>query len=277
MNKGEIKKLYRIANDIRITSLKMIYGAGSGHIGGSLSLADIITVLYFKEMTYDPKNPKWEDRDRLVLSKGHSCPPVYAALAMQGFFDSNELMSFYRIDSILQGHPDMTKTPGIDMSSGSLGQGLSVGVGMALAARLGKKNYRTYVILGDGECQEGQVWEAAMAASHFRLSNLTAIVDYNGVQLLGKVDEIMPLEPFEAKWMSFGWNTVDIDGHDIEQIANTIAETKKTRDTPTVIIAKTLKGKGVSFMEGNHEWHSMAPNKEEFERALAELESKIGE
>jgi transketolase len=273
LNEVSTKKLYEIANEIRKIALKMIYTAGAGHPGGSLSIAEIIAVLYFREMRIDPKNPKWEERDRLVLSKGHAAPALYAALAMRGFFEEKYLMTFDSIDSILQGHPDMTKTPGVDMSTGSLGQGLSAGIGMALGAKLLNKDFKTYVILGDGECEEGQVWEAAMSASKYKLDNLIAIIDYNNVQLVGNILDVMPLEPFSQKWESFGWNSIIIDGHDVESIIHALELAKKSCGKPTVIIARTIKGKGVSFMEGKYQWHSKAPNSEEFELAMSELES----
>jgi transketolase len=272
-DESKIKELIRIAKDLRKQSLRMITNSGAGHPGGSLSVADIIAVLYFHEMRVDPKNPNWGERDRLVLSKGHASPPLYVALAMRGFFGEEHLMTFDFVDSILQGHPDMKKTPGIDMSSGSLGQGLSCAQGIALGGKLLRKQFRVYVILGDGECQEGQVWEAAMSAPVFKLDNLTAIIDYNQVQLASKLEDSIPLEPIADKWKSFGWNVITIDGHKIQEILSAIDEAKACKGKPSVIIARTIKGRGVSFMEHKFEWHAKAPTPEELQRALSELDA----
>jgi transketolase len=266
-----VRELEARARQIRVDVLKMIHAANSGHPGGSLSAADIVTTLYFHELRVDPLNPKWPDRDRFILSKGHACPVWYACLAERGFFPKETLATLRRIDSILQGHPDMKKTPGLDMTTGSLGQGLSCGVGMALGGKLAKKDFRVYVLLGDGELNEGQVWEAAMAAAKYKLDNLVAIVDYNRLQVDGFVDEVMPLEPLAAKWKAFNWHVCEIDGHNIAEILSALAEARATANRPTCIIAHTVKGKGVSFMENKVEWHGMAPDDAQLEQALAEL------
>jgi len=261
-----------MAKKLRRHVITMTATAGSGHPGGSLSAADIITALYFHVLRCDPENPRWSDRDRFILSKGHAAPILYAALAEAGYFPVTELATLRKLDSRLQGHTDSKFTPGVEMSAGSLGMGLSFAIGVALAARLDSKTYRTYVLLSDGECEEGQTWEAALSAGHFGLDNLTAIVDYNGMQLSGWVRRIMNLEPFAQKWQAFGWHTIDIDGHDFEQILSACREVGKVKGKPTVIIARTVKGKGVSFMENNVEFHGKAPTREEAERALKELE-----
>ena len=266
-----VARLRRIALQLRRDVLKMTTKAGSGHPGGSLSAADIITALYFHHLRHDPKNPKWEDRDRFILSKGHSCPVLYAALARCGYFPVEELWRLRKIGSMLQGHPDMLKTPGVEASTGNLGQGLSIGIGMALAARLDRKDYRVYVMLGDGELDEGQVWEAAMAASHFRLNNITAIVDYNGLQLDGFTEDIMSLEPLAEKWRAFGWHTIEIDGHNMRQILDALDMAVMVKGKPTAIIAHTVKGKGVSFMENRVEFHGKALTEEQLRKALEEL------
>ena len=259
------------AKQIRRHIVSMLAEAGSGHPGGSLSIADIVTALYFEVMKVDPARPDWEDRDRLVLSKGHACPVLYAALAEKGFFPVEELQTLRKINSRLQGHPDMKKTPGVEMSTGSLGQGLAAANGMALAGKLDKKDYRVYVILGDGEIQEGMIWEAAMAAAHYKLDNLTAFLDLNGLQIDGPIQEVMNPEPVADKWAAFGWNVLTIDGHDFEQIIEAVEKAKATKGKPTMIIANTVKGKGVSFMENEVDWHGNAPSKEQAEQALAEL------
>ena len=259
------------AREIRRSILIMTTKAGSGHPGGSLSAADIIAALYFHHLRYDAKNPKWEDRDRFVLSKGHACPAVYAALAEAGFFPKEALWTLRKMGSILQGHPDMTITPGIEASTGNLGQGLSFGIGMALAGRLDRKGYRVYVLLGDGELDEGQVWEAAMAATHFKIDSLTAIVDVNGMQLDGFTKDIMSLEPLAEKWEAFGWHMLEIDGHNMRQILDALDMAERVRDKPTVIIAHTIKGKGVSFMESQVYYHGKSLTEESLPRALAEL------
>jgi transketolase len=263
--------LKRIATKLRMDVIKMLKEAKSGHPGGSLSACEIITVLYFKEMNIDSNNPNWPDRDRFVLSKGHGAPILYAALAEKGYFPKEELMKLRKIDSMLQGHPDMKDTPGVDMTTGSLGQGLAAANGMALAGKLDNKNYRVYALLGDGEVQEGIIWEAAMLAAHYQLDNLTVFLDHNGLQIDGLNREVMNIEPIDEKFRAFGWHVINIDGHDFEQIINAIEEAKNTKGKPTIIIAKTVKGKGVSFMENQYEWHGKAPSEEEAVKALEEL------
>ncbi len=271
MTDYSIEDLEAIARKLRRHVITMISTAGSGHPGGSLSAADIVTALYFRVMRHDPANPHWPDRDRFILSKGHAAPVLYAALAECGYFPIDWLTTLRKTGTCLQGHTDSTLTPGVDMSAGSLGQGLSVGIGMALAARLDKRVYRTYVLLGDGECQEGQVWEAAMFAPNYKLDNLTAIVDYNGLQLDGFTRQIMDLEPFVEKWRSFKWEVLQIDGHDMKQLIEALQKAGQVKGKPVVIVAKTIKGKGVSFMENNVDYHGKAPNKTEIETALREL------
>ncbi|AVK49635.1 transketolase [Clostridium sp. MF28] len=266
------ENLKKISNSIRMNIIKSVSAAKSGHPGGSLSIADILTVLYFEKMNIDPKNPKDLNRDRFVLSKGHSAPALYCTLAERGYFPKEELLGLRKYESNLQGHPDMKKVIGVDMSTGSLGQGLSAANGMALAGKLDKSSYRVYSILGDGEVQEGQIWEAAMSAAHYKLDNLTAFLDLNGLQIDGSNEEIMSISPIDEKFKSFGWNVVTIDGHCFEEISKAIDDAKATKGKPTIIICKTVKGKGVSFMENNVNWHGSAPNKEETEKALAELE-----
>jgi len=271
MTDYSIEDLQGIARKLRRHVITMISTAGSGHPGGSLSAADIVTALYFRIMRHDPANPKWPDRDRFILSKGHAAPILYAALAECGYFPLEWLTTLRKTGTCLQGHTDSTLTPGVDMSAGSLGQGLSVGIGMALAAKLDKKDYRTYVMLGDGECQEGQVWEAAMFAPNYKLDNLTAIVDYNGLQLDGFTKQIMDLEPFIDKWRSFKWEVLQIDGHDMKQVIEALQKAGGVKGKPVVIVARTVKGKGVSFMENNVDYHGKAPGKSETETALREL------
>ena len=266
-----MENLQEKAFNIRKNIIEMIYGAQSGHPGGALSCADILTVLYFSEMKVDSDNPKDENRDRLVLSKGHASAALYATLAEKGFFAKEELKGFRNINSILQGHPDMKKIPGVDMSTGSLGQGLSIANGMALAGKLDKKDYRVYCIMGDGEIEEGQVWEAAMTAGHHKLDNLCVIVDNNGLQIDGKVIDVMNSKPIDEKFKSFGFNVVNIDGNDIDEILEAFEKARKAKERPTAIIAKTTKGKGVSFMENQVGWHGKAPNQEEYKRAIEEL------
>jgi len=261
-----------MARKLRRHVITMTAAAGSGHPGGSLSAADIITALYFKVMRHNPENPRWPDRDRFILSKGHAAPILYAALAESGYFSVEELATLRKLDSRLQGHTDRNLTPGVEMSAGSLGMGLSFGIGVALAARLDHRDYRTYVLLSDGECDEGQTWEAALSAAHFKVDNLTAIVDCNRIQLSGWTKDIMNLEPLNQKWQAFGWHTIDIDGHDFNQILAAFQEAERIKNKPTVIIARTIKGKGVSFMENNVKFHGKAPTPEEAERALKELE-----
>lgn len=267
----DIEKLKETARTIRRDIINMIAEANSGHPGGSLSAVEVITSLYFKVMRHDPKNPSWPDRDRFVLSKGHAAPALYSALARSGYFNPEMLLTLRRFGSPLQGHPEMRRLSGVEASTGSLGQGLSIGQGMALSGKLDSKDYRVYVMIGDGESQEGQVWEAAMSSAYYKLDNLTAIVDYNSQQLDGWVKDIMELEPIAAKWQAFGWHTLEINGHDFSQILKAIDEAKATAGRPTVIISKTVKGKGVSFMENNLDFHGMAPTKEQKELALREL------
>ncbi|MFH1387255.1 MAG: transketolase [bacterium] len=269
MNKSE---LAGIAVKLRRHIIEMTCAAASGHPGGSLSAADIITVLYFHKLKHNPKDPGWIDRDRFVMSKGHAAPVLYAALAESGYFPVEYLKTLRQVGSSLQGHIDMLSLPGIEMSTGSLGQGLSTANGMALAGRLDKKNYRVYCLLGDGECQEGQVWEAAMTSAHYKLDNLTAIVDHNKYQIDGKIEEIKNLAPFADKWKAFGWNVISCDGHKIEAIIDALDKAEKTRGKPTVIIADTIKGKGVSFMEQSPlDYHGKAPTTEEQTKAICEL------
>jgi transketolase len=266
-----IPELEKMAKQLRRHVITMIATAGSGHPGGSLSAADIVTALYFKVMRHHPKNPQWPDRDRFVLSKGHAAPILYAALAECGYFPVEELSTLRKLDSRLQGHTDRTLTPGVEMSAGSLGQGLSYGIGIALAGRLDKRDYQVYVLLGDGECDEGQVWEAAMFAPHHGVDNLTAIVDHNDLQLSGRVCDIMGLEPLVDKWRAFNWHVLEINGHDMGEILKALKKAREIKGKPTVIIAHTVKGKGVSFMEGNVDFHGKAPTAQEAEIALKEL------
>jgi len=266
-----IEELQSKARTIRRHIIEMIAEAGSGHPGGSLSSADIVTALYFHVMNVDPQNPSWPDRDRFVLSKGHAAPVLYAALAEKGFFPKEELATLRKTGSILQGHPDMKVTPGLDMTTGSLGQGLSAANGMALAGKLDNKNYRVYVVMGDGEVEEGQIWEAAMAAAHYKLDNLTAFVDHNGLQIDGPVTQVMSPISIQEKFKAFGWHVIEIDGHDMKQILEAVEEAKTTKGKPTVIVARTVKGKGVPFMENQVGWHGKAPSKEQAEEALKVL------
>ena len=264
-------ELKEIARNIRIGIIDAVYSASSGHPGGSLSIADVLTYLYFEEMNIDPKNPKCPERDRLVLSKGHCAPGLYSALAHRGFFPVEDLKTFRKTTSYLQGHPDMKHTPGVDMSSGSLGQGTSVSCGMALSAKLDGADYKVYAILGDGETQEGQVWEAAMFAGHNKLSNLCWLVDLNGLQIDGSIYDVMNPAPHEDKFRAFGWNVVHCDAHDFESIEAAYKAFDECDDKPTVIISHSVKGKGVSFMENNVNWHGAAPNAEQYEIAMADL------
>ena len=273
----KIRQLAITATKVRKNVVESVFQAQSGHPGGSLSSADIMTVLYFDTMRIDPVNPKWESRDRFVLSKGHCAPALYSVLAEKGFFPKEELKKLRQIDSFLQGHPDMKGVPGVDMSTGSLGQGISAACGMALAGKGDKKDYRVYAILGDGEIQEGQVWEAAMAAAHYKLDNLTVFLDYNHLQIDGDIREVMSPDPVDEKFKAFGWNVVVIDGHDYEQILNAIEQAKNTKGRPTMIIANTVKGKGVSFMENNAGWHGSAPNQEQRNMAMEELNKTLSE
>jgi len=269
-----VERLGDIAARLRVDALRMIHKSQSGHPGGSLSAADFFAALYFHVLNIDPGNPEWPDRDRVILSKGHACPILYAALANRGYFSKDHLATLRQIDGILQGHPDMRKTPGVDMTTGSLGVGLAAGVGMALAARMRAKSYVTYVVIGCGEMDEGIIWEAAMAASKYQLGNLVVLCDFNKLQLDGWNRDIMPLEPIEAKWRAFGWHTQRIDGHDISAILNAIDTALAARELPSIIIADTIKGKGVSFMENQCDWHGRAPDDEELRRAEAELSPK---
>ena len=259
------------AKEIRKDIIEQVYRANSGHPGGSLSIADIMAVLYFDELNIDEKNPKWEDRDRLILSKGHCSPALYGALAERGYFEKEDLKGFRNINSKLQGHPNMNDVPGVDMSSGSLGQGLSVANGMAISGKMDKKEYRVYCILGDGEIEEGQVWEAAMAANKYSLDNLCVIVDNNNLQIDGTIEEVMSSYPIDKKFESFGFNVVTINGHDIQKIKDAFSAARNTKGKPTCIIAKTIKGKGVSFMENKVEWHGKAPNKEQYDEAMRDF------
>lgn len=266
------EELFKNSQEIRKSILDMIYSAQSGHPGGALSIVDILAYLYFCEMNVDIKNPKNENRDRLVLSKGHASAALYATLAQKGFFGKEELKGFRNINSILQGHPDMKKVPGVDMTTGSLGQGLSAANGMAIAGKLDEKEYRVYTILGDGELGEGQIWEAAMTASHYKLDNLCVIVDNNNLQIDGTVDKVMNSYPIDEKFKSFGFNIINIDGHNIEQIRLAFEEAKKCKGKPTAIIARTIKGKGISYMENQCSWHGKAPNEQEYTIGIKELE-----
>ena len=273
MNNLELEKM---ANEIRKDIVTAVHSAKSGHPGGSLSSADIFTYLYFEEMNVDPANPKWEDRDRFVLSKGHVAPGLYSTLAEKGYFPKEDLKTLRHTGSYLQGHPDMKHTPGVDMSSGSLGQGVSVAVGMAAAGKYDKKDYRVYTLTGDGEIQEGQIWEAAMWAGHRKLDNLVVIVDNNNLQIDGSVEDVCSPYPIDKKFEAFNFHVINIDGNDFDQIRAAFKEARETKGMPTAIIAKTVKGKGVSFMENAAGWHGKAPNDEEYEIAMADLE-KAGE
>lgn len=271
MEAKKLQELREIAKRVRIGVIEGTHAAKSGHPGGSLSVADILTYLYFEEMKIDPKNPKWEDRDRFVLSKGHCAPALYAVLAERGFFPTAELPTLRKYPSRLQGHPDMNSTPGVDMSAGSLGLGISAAAGMALAAKIDGKSYRVYTVVGDGESEEGQVWEACMFAAHYKLDNLCVVIDWNGLQIDGPVCEVMNPTPHDKKLEAFGFHVISIDGNDMEQIAAAFAEAKTVKGKPTAIVAKTTKGKGVSFMENQVKWHGSAPNDEQYEQAIAEL------
>lgn len=277
MDKLNVKELQLMAARGRLLAVDAVYTAASGHPGGSLSCMDMLTALYFSEMNIDPANPQWEDRDRFVLSKGHCAPALYSVLALRGYYPTENLKLLRSIKAHMSGHPDMRHVPGVDMSTGSLGQGLSAAVGMAIAGKLGKKSYRTYVICGDGELAEGQIWEAAMAGAKWKLDNLCVFVDVNGLQIDGRTADVMPTEPLDKKFEAFNWNVIKIDGHDMEQILSALAKAKEVKDKPTVILAATVKGKGVSFMEDQAGWHGKAPNDEQFETAKAELEATIAE
>lgn len=267
-DKGQLKE---IAKEVRRNIITMLAEAKSGHPGGSLSAVEILTALYFKEMRLDPDNPKWPERDRFVLSKGHAAPVLFSVLAEKGFFPREELLTFRKINSRLQGHPDMKKAPGVEMSTGSLGQGFSTAIGMALAGKLDKKDYRVYVLIGDGESQEGQVWEAAMAAAHYKLDNMVVFYDNNKLQIDGPCEVVMSVEPVAEKFRAFGWHVERIDGHSFPEIEEALARAKTVKDKPTLILANTIKGKGVSFMENQVGWHGNPPSKEQAEQALSEL------
>ena len=274
MNEARIKELKNIANDVRIGIIDATHAAKCGHPGGSLSIADILTYLYFEKMNIDPKNPQMQDRDRFVLSKGHTAPGLYATLAHRGFFPVEDLLTLRKIDSYLQGHPDMNKVPGVDMTTGSLGLGISAACGMALAGKIENRDYRVYTIIGDGESEEGQVWEASMFASHYKLDNLCVILDLNGLQIDGPITEVMNPTPHDKKFEAFGFHVITIDGHDFNQIEAAFAEAETIKGQPTVIIAKTTKGKNVSFMENSVNWHGAAPNDEQHAIAVAELKTR---
>ncbi len=271
------KELEIFAAKARLGIIEGVFNAKAGHPGGSLSICEVLSYLYNVEMKVDPKNPKWEDRDRFVLSKGHAAPALYAALALKGFFPVEDLKTLRKSDSYLQGHPNMNKIPGVDMSTGSLGQGISAAVGMALGAKFDNADYRVYTVLGDGEIEEGEVWEAAMFAANKKLDNLVAIVDFNGLQIDGSIDEVNSAYPIADKFKAFKWNVVEIDGHDYEQIENAFNNARNTKDKPTCIVMKTVKGKGVSYMENQVGWHGKAPNEEEYNQAIAELNEKLKE
>ena len=275
MEQTKLNNLKSIAAKIRLGALEVVHAAASGHPGGSLSIADIMAYLYFEEMNVKADDPKWADRDRFVLSKGHTAPALYATLALKGFFSADELKNLRQVDSFLQGHPDMKGTPGVDMSTGSLGLGISTACGMALAAKVDGKDYRTYTIVGDGESEEGQVWEAAMFAAHYKLDNLCVIIDWNGLQIDGPVAEVMNPTPHDKKLEAFGFHVISIDGHDFDQIEAALNEAKATKGKPTAIIARTVKGKGVSFMENQVGWHGSAPNDEQYEKAVAEIRATM--
>ncbi len=277
MNTEKTKELKLSAANVRKMALEAVHSAKAGHPGGSLSCADILTYLYMEEMNVSPKNPEATDRDRFILSKGHASPAVYAVLAEKGFIPKEDIKTFRHADSYLQGHPDMKGVPGIDMSTGSLGQGISAACGMAMAAKLDKKDYRVYSILGDGECEEGQVWEAAMFAAHYKLDNLTVFLDFNGLQIDGDIKEVMNPTPFDDKFRAFNWHVIVIDAHNFEEIEKAVEEAKSVKDKPTIIISKSIKGKGVSFMENNASWHGAAPNDEQYAVAIAELDKYIEE
>ncbi len=277
MDKKRITELSIIANKVRKNALTAVYSASSGHPGGSLSIAEILTLLYFEVMNVDPKNPKNPDRDRFVLSKGHTAPALYSVLALKGFFPVEDVATFRKTDSYLQGHPDMKHIPGVDMSTGSLGQGVSAAGGMALAAKLDNKAYRVYSILGDGEIEEGQVWEQAMFAAHYKLDNFTIFVDNNGLQIDGNVADVMNPNPIDKKFEAFGWHVIKVDAHDFNALMDAINEAKATKGQPTAVIMKSIKGKNVSYMENNASWHGSAPNKEQYEQAISELDAIIKE
>ncbi len=267
----EVSQLKAIARELRVDIIRMLVEAGSGHPGGSLSCIDLIVTLFFHKMRHKAQDPYWKDRDRFVLSKGHCVPALYAVLARAGYLSREELLSLRKLNSRLQGHPDRNRLPGIEASTGSLGQGLSVAVGISLAGKISHKDYRVYCMISDGECQAGQIWEAAMAAANFKLDNLCVLLDYNKIQLSGAVKDIMDIEPLLDKWRSFKWNAIEIDGHDFNSIVRTLDQAETIKDRPTLILCQTIKGKGVSFMEGKWEWHGKAPSREEGEKAIQEI------
>ena len=277
MTEQEKKQLTAMACKVRMGAVRGVHSAKAGHPGGSLSAAELFTYLYFREMNVDPKNPRWADRDRFVLSKGHTAPGLYATLALKGFFPEEDLLTLRQIGSHLQGHPNMNETPGVDMSTGSLGQGVSAAAGMALAAKYQGRDCRVYTLLGDGEIQEGQVWEAFMFAHHYKLDNLCVIIDNNGLQIDGNVADVMSPYPIPDKLRAFGFGVAEIDGHDFEQMEAAFAQARETKGVPFAIVMKTTKGKGVSYMENNAGWHGKAPNDEEFELAMKELSAQLAE
>lgn len=277
MDQKRITELAVTANKVRKHALTAVYNAASGHPGGSLSIADLLSLLYFEVMKVDVKNPKDPDRDRFVLSKGHCAPALYGVLAEKGFLPAEDIKTFRHTDSYLQGHPDMNKVPGVDMSTGSLGQGVSAAGGMALAAKLDKKDYRVYAVLGDGELEEGQVWEQAMFAAHYKLDNFMIFVDNNGLQIDGDISKVMNPNPIDQKFEAFGWHVIHADAHDFNSLLSAVEEAKNTKGQPTAVIMKSIKGKNVSFMENNAAWHGAAPNQEQYEQAIAELDAKIAE
>ena len=275
MEQTKKKELQKIATEIRLGVLKSVHAAASGHPGGSLSIADMMAYLYFEEMNIDPKNPKWDDRDRFVLSKGHCAPALYATLARKGYFDEAELSNLRQADSFLQGHPDMKGTPGVDMTTGSLGLGISAACGMALSAKISGKSYRIYAIVGDGESEEGQVWEACMFAAHYKLDNLCVVIDWNGLQIDGPIAEVMNPTPYDKKLEAFGFHVISIDGNDLDQIEAAFKEARTVVGKPCAIIATTVKGKGVSYMENQVSWHGAAPKDDQYEQAVAELKATL--
>ncbi|NLZ36999.1 MAG: transketolase [Clostridiales bacterium] len=277
MDQAKIKELKKISIDIKLGAVEAVYSAGSGHPGGSLSITDILAYLYFVEMNIDPKNPQWTERDRFVLSKGHCTPGLYSVLALRGYFPREDLKTFRKIDSYLQGHPEMKNTPGVDMTTGSLGLGISAACGMAKAAKYCGKDFRIYAMMGDGELGEGQCWEAALFAAHFGLDNLCAFVDLNGLQIDGTTEEVLNTASIADKFRAFNWNVIEIDGHDFRAIKAAVDLSKQTKGKPTMIVAKTVKGNGVSYMEDSVGWHGKAPNAEEYAQAVKELEAAKAE
>jgi transketolase len=275
-SEATLQRLEEMARQLRIDSLQMIYRRQAGHPGGALSAAEIMTALFFHKLRLDPNRPDWPERDRFILSKGHASAILYAALARRGFFPLSDLQNWGQLDCHLQGHPDRLKTPGVEMTTGILGHGIAIGCGLALAARLNQARYQVYVLLGDGECQGGVVWEGALAAAKFHLANLTAILDYNDVQLDGPVHEILPLEPLAEKWRAYNWNVIEINGHDVRQVLEALDLAGETHSGPSIIIAHTTKGKGVSFMENRAQWHGQAPTEAQLEQALLELSARPG-